>query len=784
MLKRIQELRNIGRFQNCRAGGVEFGRLTIIYGRNTYGKSTVGDIFASLSTGDTSLITGRSTIPADGEAQRIFLSFQYPNTAGESGIQFERGTWSHTIPPALGVKTFDDGFLHKNLFAARAVTRATKENFSAYILGEQGVQQAKIIAEKKRERQQLTRDQNTLVRDAFGNIDDIPAFVSLEPTGTKTEKEAALQDLRTEYAALTKQLTDVDEIQGRSEGEELNWSASFSQSMEIINGTLLLGLEGTHKAAKALVTEHIENHFRESHGAARWIREGLNQTQTDACQFCGQLLSDDAKALMDVYRQAFDAEFDRHENMVKARLHDSLNALSRRTTDSIRAALGQNAAALAGFPELIENVSFSEARDHLRTTGAEIESSLTQWDERYDPAVETVRAACELKKQAPQTPLPAIDMQAVIGLEVALGEKVDRYNEALRMCIARIREFKQSSNATAIQERLNAVTAAERQTALSLARINLNNQCTRHREITAQMARLDEEIPILETQLRDDQSDYLQRFFDSLNTWFRKFGSREFTLERAEVSRGHTPIYFLRVKYRGVDINERDLERVFSESDRRALALAVYWTQLQELPGPEKARQIVVLDDPLTSFDDGRVTAVHSELVAALDGVRQIIVLSHYAHEIRCFLEKYNNLEGLRLLSLETRPDGAHLVSSEPAEFIRSEHEKARQDLTGFADGNLNECEFGTLRVFFEQELNSRFAAQIANNNLGALLLNAKIDGLAANNVLSDVTMKKCHHWRAILNPPHHSWSSNDLEDRRNTTRDLLDFIYYELVPT
>jgi wobble nucleotide-excising tRNase len=235
MLKRIHQLRNIGRFQDCRAGGVEFGRLTIVYGRNTYGKSTVGDIFASISTGDTSLITGRATIPADGDRQRIRFSVQVPNTAGESDVRFEGDTWTQPLPPGLGVKTFDDGFLHNNLFAARAVTRSTKENFSAYILGEQGVQKAKVIAEKRKDRQQLTRDRNKLERDAFSRIDDIPTFVALAPNGTKEEAEERLQALRSEHTAVLKQRKDIDDIQARSEGTPLNWADDFSRFIGIVN---------------------------------------------------------------------------------------------------------------------------------------------------------------------------------------------------------------------------------------------------------------------------------------------------------------------------------------------------------------------------------------------------------------------------------------------------------------------------------------------------------------------------------------------------------------------
>ena len=128
MLKRIQTLRNIGRFKNCKLGSLEFGRLTIIYGRNTYGKSTLGDVFASIQENDGGRVTGRMTIPYDGHPQHISLSLLPPNSTKEVPLTFNNGAWTGGLPAGLGIRTFDDGFIHRNVFVARQFNRDTKEN--------------------------------------------------------------------------------------------------------------------------------------------------------------------------------------------------------------------------------------------------------------------------------------------------------------------------------------------------------------------------------------------------------------------------------------------------------------------------------------------------------------------------------------------------------------------------------------------------------------------------------------------------------------------------------
>ena len=128
MLKRIQALRNIGRFKNCKSGSLEFGQLTILYGRNTYGKPTLADVFASIQENVGGLVTGRITIPHDGHPQHISLSLLPPNSTKEVPLTFENDAWTAGLPVGLGIRTFDDGFIHRNVFVARQFNRDTKQD--------------------------------------------------------------------------------------------------------------------------------------------------------------------------------------------------------------------------------------------------------------------------------------------------------------------------------------------------------------------------------------------------------------------------------------------------------------------------------------------------------------------------------------------------------------------------------------------------------------------------------------------------------------------------------
>lgn len=85
-------------------------------------------------------------------------------------------------------------------------------------------------------------------------------------------------------------------------------------------------------------------------------------------------------------------------------------------------------------------------------------------------------------------------------------------------------------------------------------------------------------------QLEQSQTAYLDSYFQSINELFRQLGSRDFEIIKVLNNRGMKVIYDLRVKFKGVDIPADKINTVFSESDRRALALCIFLAKLTSLP--------------------------------------------------------------------------------------------------------------------------------------------------------------------------------------------------------
>ena len=85
------------------------------------------------------------------------------------------------------------------------------------------------------------------------------------------------------------------------------------------------------------------------------------------------------------------------------------------------------------------------------------------------------------------------------------------------------------------------------------------------------------EVIFVDAGSTDGSPEYVQKYFTEINSLFAKFGSKNFTLEKEEDNRGHLPVYSLKVKFHNKEIVNDQLCTVLSESDRRAMALAIFF---------------------------------------------------------------------------------------------------------------------------------------------------------------------------------------------------------------
>jgi len=297
--------------------------------------------------------------------------------------------------------------------------------------------------------------------------------------------------------------------------------------------------------------------------------------------------------------------------------------------------------------------------------------------------------------------LPPVDGNEIASLESNLKYLCDQYNALALDLNLVIANFKEQINAQTIDSKITNKELEGKLIERKILRVKLKTQCDEFIAINKELERLHVEIPRMNNELREEQSDFLKSYYLNLNRHFARFGSEDFELIKGEDLSGHTPVFYLKVKFRGYEVSEKHLEQIFSESDRRALALSVFWAGVTCLEETQRKNAVVVLDDPITSFDCNRMSLAHQEIYDLSLTTRQIIVLSHYDQAVTAYLNVFKNQSAVRLLSIVKNKGSSDIEVLDIDSFVSGEHEKKRELIFKFICGETNSHSAGDLRVFF-----------------------------------------------------------------------------------
>ncbi|MCX6789458.1 MAG: hypothetical protein NTZ42_02510, partial [Candidatus Gribaldobacteria bacterium] len=133
MLKRIKKIENIGRFVNYKNGkNGDFKKETVIFGLNTYGKSTITAILRSLQTGNNDILVGRKTFGAM-TGKNVEIDFEEEGTNDK--YVFQSRVWNKINPNIL---IFDSKFIAENVFDGENITFDQQKNLNTVIIGKKG----------------------------------------------------------------------------------------------------------------------------------------------------------------------------------------------------------------------------------------------------------------------------------------------------------------------------------------------------------------------------------------------------------------------------------------------------------------------------------------------------------------------------------------------------------------------------------------------------------------------------------------------------------------------
>jgi wobble nucleotide-excising tRNase len=605
MLTRLQLIRNVGQFDGVAPSAIgSLAKLTLLYAENARGKTTLSSILRSLGTGDPVHIVERSRLAAASPPHVVL------GCGDGAAAIFQNGTWSRTVP---AIVVFDDFFVDANVCSGLSVDPEHRQNLHTLILGARGV-------ELNSELQQHVR-----------SIEEHNAIVGKKRDAIPAAVRGALDV--DEFCALQA----VPNIEAKLLEAERSLSASLAQksigdtpafdvlSLARVNVSELESvLQRGLTTLSSLAEKSIRDHFgRIGPGGEAWISDGMmrlgGEDSGEICPFCAQDLC--GSKIIEHYRAYFNEAY----FGLKREIAGAIATFSDVHGDDLPAAFER--AVRAASDRQLFWAQFADA-PRIDIDTAEIADS---WAALRKFVLATLNA-----KQA--TPLEAI------ALSDEARAAVTKFN-AHCDSVALLSGHMQSAN-----ERIRAV----KEQAAALVTATLEAGLTRLKAVKARftpeiVALCDDYIAVKQAKaaterLRDETKRALRThrqtvfstYHTAINNYLRRFNA-SFALgpvDSSDTRGGPTCTYALIVNEVSVPLNPSSrgpaapsFKSTLSAGDRNTLALAFFFASLDDLPALHDT--IVVIDDPMTSLDDGR-SVVTAQLIRELvRRAAQVIVLSH-----------------------------------------------------------------------------------------------------------------------------------------------------------
>ena len=776
---RIKEIKNIGAFADFKNGSsLGFKKLTFIYGFNTYGKTTLSDIFQSLKSDDPQIIYSRKTIPIQANSQKIILT---QKDQIENEIQFKNNQWDENNL-RFHIEIFGTDFINKNLFTGLDIKRENKENFTKFILGEEGVKIVNDIESKKRTREQKKR----LLKEKC------PPFIKSETDENKKNKflQTSIQELNkndieqsllskgSDLETIKEQIAEPQKILELEEPDEYEPPKNdFIKTIDLINISLQRDYSNMKDEALRKLKLHLDSNFTEQDKAESWLREGMDyciDKENGDCPFCGQSLKG-AKEITDTYLSYFNSAYTHFISEIENDLSEKNQSIMEHHF-SEKTNIQDTLTKATNFKTFIVDEDFQKNLSELKNVIAQLKE--TELNSQKDEMLKQIQGKCKDKNKLPYKKLQPINYDNFKTVMDVYNNLLTRVTEVVKNIKNQIDVFKKLyRNNSTMQNKINQLEQEIKSFMYKKARIEQDKECREYINLITEIDELDKNINSLRTRLESEQSLYLDNYFTEINNLFKQLGSKNFILERKIEKMGNMTVYFLDVKFHNKKIQNDQIKSVFSDSDRRALALSIFYAKINLKNDSQKEKLIIVLDDPITSFDDNRVTESINLFKDTIEEVRQMIILTHYTHLIKRFCEITKEKRiATEFLKIEQDDITSFLEKSNRDDFIKSKYEKAFTKIYGFINKKHKASIKTDLRPFFENfYLPVFFAKQIRDKNVDCSSLETMINGIFENN---NEIKQKMHKFRETLNPDSHTMTSNNDEDVRIFAGNMIDYLF------
>ena len=735
MITKIKRLKSIGKFYDfaAKGDGLDWHKNTFIFAPNAYGKSTLVNVLRSMCENDPRILRARKTLDraASPEATVIVDGVNYV---------FNGTRWDKTCPT---IRIFDVPYIHHNILSDE-IEHEHRKRHHKIIIGARGVELAEELttlkADEKTKRQQL--DGLTKQFNAGGHVHHtLDAFLAV-PAAEEAAVPGRIQKLE----------HDIKSKESETVVRGLGFPRVLSSPDFDLSGAKVLAaqkLAAVHEAAEKRVLEHIDRNIKDKGRAKEFIREGLDLVQGD-CPFCGQDLKD-AADLLQAYREFFDNAFRTYQKELKEKAETLANWNLENDLTALVSSHNANRTTLKQWEPFIAAETFPDATVIVEATRTRLTGLKAK-----------VQAELEKKQKDPNADADLSQFDAMASELASLKASVETYNKAVVAFTNKAKTYVSNllkSDINSIRQALAKEREIEKRFKPEWKKWTTDYPVAKN-DADDLLAKRDAKQKELENYTKTIFGTHQERINQLLTTVGADFKITDLTGKtdaRANESYADFGFFILEKKV-PLTVRQDDaacFKNTLSEGDKGTLAFAFFIAALEKIPDLDK--QIVILDDPLSSLDETRREGTARTLLDLSPKVNQLCIFTHHKDFLRMLFDKISDNTVLQVRS--DKKNGSRLEPFDVEDDRKGECAHMLEDMKRWVDedfGPTPETMQGNIRKVFEIVLKTKYYLDLTAD-INARKGLAKLLETLFDKGLLDTTLKpKLFDLCSVANGPHH----------------------------
>jgi len=678
MLERFENITKIGLFKDYTHGpGCGFGEVTLVYGDNGVGKSTLAAILDSLRERNANEIIRRRSLPGD-VAPAVIVRMD------GKAYAFTGADWD-AQPPYDTLDVFFPGFVTRNVYAATGIDVEQRRNLCEFVLGRNAVEKVKLLASADAEGRTALAELNAIeeqLKLLIKNPDTLPIFVAL------LEDPDIAKKLETVRAEL-KEAQSKEAILKRAVPKKILLPTVPRDTIEQF-------LERSTDVIAANVGEIVKAHIKQHldvNGEA-WLDDGEKYiANNDACPFCAQNVKN--SLLVPSIRAYFSKEYKTYKETVRQDGQQIRSQLGSAVFSQIRTDMVNQLAIAAQWADV-------EPLDQDAATAL-----LDEAESAWKNAVAMLGPLVTGKEANPLERVDAHQADKSVAEYERTIAALARVNAILATAISQIEARKAALSAastTEIQNRLNRLENQQvRFEPLAQDLLDKRDKLIKRRSA------IKTQKDTLKTEIDKDAARVVGKYQEGINYYLEHFGC-DIRIESVEprFPGGKASVrYTLKAHGHaielGVSATEPCFETVLSDGDKYTLALSFFFARLKD--HASLSGRTVVLDDPVNSLGTSRLILIEGVIGDLCKRGAQLVVLTH-DERLAAMMGSDSKLKGMVPLQVERTLAGSRLKPWDFELATQSEYVTAYLSLVNYLKNpDDHKATAGYIRPYVEQRL-------------------------------------------------------------------------------